>query len=186
MREHEPLLLDHIETPLGRFALVADTEGRLRAAGWSARHARMERMLGARQFVLTRNPGGLGDALRAYFAGDLGALDGLPVAFEGTDFQRAVWEALREIPCGATRSYTAIAQRIGRPNAVRAVGAANGANPVAVVVPCHRVIGASGSLTGYGGGLDRKRWLLAHEGGRTNSRRCRAQPHPGRRELPSQ
>jgi methylated-DNA-[protein]-cysteine S-methyltransferase len=109
------------------------------------------------------NPGGLTAALRAYFAGDLGAIDGLPVATGGTDFQRAVWAALREIPCGETRSYGELAQRIGHPTAVRAVGLANGANPVAVVVPCHRVIGADGSLTGYGAGIERKRWLLAHE-----------------------
>jgi methylated-DNA-[protein]-cysteine S-methyltransferase len=82
---------------------------------------------------------------------------------EGTDFQRTVWQALRRIPCGTTISYGELARRIGRPAAVRAVGLANGANPVGVVVPCHRVIGADGSLTGYGGGIERKRWLLAHE-----------------------
>ena len=88
----------------------------------------------------------------------------LPVVTAGTPFQRAVWAALRQIPVGTTLSYGALAERIGRKAAVRAVGAANGANPVAVVVPCHRVIGADGSLSGYGGGLERKRWLLAHEG----------------------
>ena len=82
----------------------------------------------------------------------------------GTPFQRAVWRALREIPCGETRSYGEIARRIGRPKAVRAVGLANGANPIGIVVPCHRVIGSNGTLTGYGGGIERKRWLLAHEG----------------------
>jgi methylated-DNA-[protein]-cysteine S-methyltransferase len=82
---------------------------------------------------------------------------------EGTDFQRAVWKALCTVPCGQTLSYGALARRIGRPKAVRAVGLANGANPIGIVVPCHRVIGADGTLTGYGGGLDRKRWLLAHE-----------------------
>jgi O-6-methylguanine DNA methyltransferase len=101
--------------------------------------------------------------LRAYFAGDLSALDGVPVAPSGTPFQLAVWAALRAIPVGETASYSDIARVIGRPSAVRAVGAANGANPIGIVVPCHRVIGRDGSLTGYAGGLDRKRWLLRHE-----------------------
>ena len=103
--------------------------------------------------------------LAAYFDGDLGALDGIPVALAcGTPFQRQVWLTLREIPAGVTWSYAELARRIGRPSAIRAVGAANGANPVPIVLPCHRVIGTNGSLVGYGGGLDRKRWLLAHEG----------------------
>ena len=104
--------------------------------------------------------------LRAYFAGDLAAIDGIPVAPAGTEFQRAVWLALRQIPAGQTWSYTQLAQVVGAPAAVRAVGAANGANPVPLVLPCHRVIGRDGRLVGYGGGLDRKRWLLAHEGAR--------------------
>lgn len=102
--------------------------------------------------------------LDAYFGGDLEVFD-LPLRLNGTSFQRRVWEALREIPYGATSSYGATARRIGRPNAVRAVGAANGHNPIAVIVPCHRVIGADGSLTGYGGGLERKRLLLDLERG---------------------
>jgi len=100
--------------------------------------------------------------LDEYFAGKRDDFD-LPLELDGTDFQRAVWKALTQIPFGQTRSYADIAKAIGRPNAVRAVGAANGANPVAVIVPCHRVIGSDGSLTGYGGGLPRKKWLLAHE-----------------------
>lgn len=112
-----------------------------------------------------RDPHGLSTALEAYFAGRLEAISGLPVAFEGTAFQRRVWHALLEIPCGQTCSYSDIAQRIGQPNAVRAVGLANGSNPIAIVVPCHRVIGQDGSLTGYGGGVERKRWLLEHEAG---------------------
>jgi len=109
------------------------------------------------------------DALRRYFGGDLAALDAVPAELNGTPFQKSVWQALRRIPPGATISYGELARRIGQPTSVRAVGAANGANPVAVIVPCHRVIGSNGTLTGYGGGLDRKRWLLAHEGvvGRT-------------------
>jgi O-6-methylguanine DNA methyltransferase len=103
-------------------------------------------------------------SLEAYFDGDLGAIDTLPVETGGTELQRSVWAALRAIPAGETRSYGALAAQIARPTAARAVGHANGANPVGVVVPCHRVIGADGSLTGYAGGIERKRWLLAHEG----------------------
>lgn len=102
-------------------------------------------------------------ALAAYFEGDLTALDGIERAAGGTPFQRAVWSALREIPAGETLSYGALAARVQSPRAVRAVGLANGANPIGIVVPCHRVIGADGAFTGYGGGLERKRWLLAHE-----------------------
>ena len=104
-------------------------------------------------------------ALLAYFEGDLNAVDELPTETNGTAFQRAVWTALRKIPAGRTVSYGALAAQIGNHKAVRAVGLANGANPIAIVVPCHRVIGANASLTGYGGGLHRKRWLLAHERG---------------------
>jgi methylated-DNA-[protein]-cysteine S-methyltransferase len=106
----------------------------------------------------------VGAALDRYFAGEIGALDAIPAELNGTPFQKSVWQALRRIPAGTTISYSELAKRIGEPSAVRAVGSANGANPVAVIVPCHRVIGSDGSLTGYGGGLDRKRWLLAHEG----------------------
>lgn len=105
------------------------------------------------------------DVLRAYFAGDVTAIDAIPIRFErGTPFQHEVWHALRAIPVGETISYAELARRVGRPSAFRAVGAANGQNPIAVVVPCHRVIAADGALGGYGGGIDRKRWLLAHEG----------------------
>jgi methylated-DNA-[protein]-cysteine S-methyltransferase len=109
------------------------------------------------------DPAGACGRLAAYFAGDLHALDGLAVDAGGTPFQRRVWAALREIPPGETISYQTLARRVGAPAAVRAVGAANGANPVGIVVPCHRVIGADGRLVGYAGGLDRKRWLLTHE-----------------------
>lgn len=102
--------------------------------------------------------------LERYFAGEISALDTVPVELNGTPFQKSVWQALRRIPGGTTISYAELAKRIGDPAAVRAVGTANGANPVAVIVPCHRVIGSDGRLTGYGGGLDRKQWLLQHEG----------------------
>jgi len=111
-----------------------------------------------------RDPAGASAALDYYFNGDLAALDRLQIEFYGTDFQRRVWTALRAIGAGRTASYLDIANTIGAPSAVRAVGAANGANPIPIVVPCHRIIGNSGALVGYGGGLDRKRWLLEHEG----------------------
>jgi methylated-DNA-[protein]-cysteine S-methyltransferase len=149
--------------------LVADHGGNLRALEWLDDEAEMRRRLqhqyGKNGFALepARNPSGLTDALQRYFAGELAAIDALPVKTAGTQFQREVWRALRSIPCGSTISYSQLAARIGRPAAVRAVGLANGSNPIAVVVPCHRVIGANGSLTGYGGGIERKRWLLEHE-----------------------
>lgn len=102
--------------------------------------------------------------LRAYFDGDRHAIDAIAVEPAGTPFQRRAWLALRDIPPGSTVTYRALAERIGRPAAVRAVGAANGANPIPVVLPCHRVVGSGGRLVGYGGGLDCKRWLLMHEG----------------------
>ncbi len=107
---------------------------------------------------------GIAAALDAYFRGDFQAIGDVPAKPAGTPFQTAVWSALRSIPLGETVSYGELARRVGRPRAVRAVGAANGRNPVSVVLPCHRVIGADGSLTGYGGGLARKAWLLEHEG----------------------
>ncbi|MFP2911360.1 methylated-DNA--[protein]-cysteine S-methyltransferase [Pyxidicoccus sp. 3LFB2] len=173
MAEPLPLRIDRTDTPIGELVIVADREGRLRAVDWTDYEARLLRLLrlhyGERGFVLEpeRNPGGLTQALRAWFSGDLGVIASLPVETGGTPFQRTVWAALRDIPCGTTVSYSELARRIGRPAAVRAVGLANGANPVGIVVPCHRVVGSNGALTGYGGGLERKRWLLAHEGGGT-------------------
>jgi methylated-DNA-[protein]-cysteine S-methyltransferase len=125
----------------------------------------LARHYGADNFSMIpdQNPFGLTNAIRAYFEGELEAIDTLPVATEGTSFQKSVWRALRDIPAGETISYGELANRIGKPAAVRAVGLANGANPIGIVVPCHRVIGANGSLTGYGGGIERKRWLLDHE-----------------------
>lgn len=112
---------------------------------------------------------GVAAQLREYFAGARTRFD-LPLAPRGTAFQRQVWEALRPIPHGMTTSYGAIAASIGRPTASRAVGAANGQNPIAIVVPCHRVVGSTGALTGYGGGMERKRWLLDHETAQRQSR----------------
>jgi methylated-DNA-[protein]-cysteine S-methyltransferase len=103
------------------------------------------------------------EQLEAYFAGELRTFD-LPLAPSGTAFQQKVWQALRDIPYGHTESYGALAKRIDAPKASRAVGMANGHNPISIIVPCHRVIGTNGNLTGYGGGMERKRWLLEHEG----------------------
>ncbi|HEY3888967.1 MAG TPA: methylated-DNA--[protein]-cysteine S-methyltransferase [Caulobacteraceae bacterium] len=161
-----------IATPIGVVVLLTDARGRVRALDWDDHAPRMRRLLRlhhGRDGVVLSDAGGPSSAraaLEAYFAGDLTALDGLEVETAGTPFQRTVWAALRRIPAGRTLSYGALAAQIGKPTAVRAVGLANGANPIGVVVPCHRVIGADGSLTGYGGGLRRKRWLLEHEGAR--------------------
>jgi methylated-DNA-[protein]-cysteine S-methyltransferase len=112
----------------------------------------------------TSDPFGLSDIVRDYFAGNLHAIDGLITDGGGTEFERQVWAELRRIPAGVTRSYGDIARTLGDINLSRAVGTANGRNPIAIVVPCHRVIGADGSMTGYGGGIARKEWLLRHEG----------------------
>ncbi len=165
------LFLDEIETPIGTMPVVVDSDGNIRVADFHDYSERMHRLLarhyGAEGCGFTLNRAPLPAAIRAaiegYFAGDLTAIDALPVATCGTDFQREVWAALRTIPAGTTMSYGALAAQIGRPAAVRAVGLANGANPIGVIVPCHRVIGANASLTGYGGGLHRKKWLLEHE-----------------------
>ncbi|MBB5316372.1 methylated-DNA--[protein]-cysteine S-methyltransferase [Tunturibacter empetritectus] len=168
---HEPLklLTDQLDTPIGEMILVADHDGNLRAIDWTDHTERLHNLLrrhyGRNGFTLepANNPSGLTNAIKRYFAGDLTAISTLPVQTAGTPFQREVWRALREIPHGTTTTYGQLAAQIGRPNAVRAVGLANGSNPIGVVVPCHRVIGSNGSLTGYGGGLERKRWLLNHE-----------------------
>ncbi len=169
-REKLDLLIDRIATPAGEMIVIADIDGNLRVIDWTEHEARMKQLLdqqyGKGTYTLTpaRNPGGLSSAMRRYFKGDRTVIDRLPVKTAGTPFQRSVWKALRKIKCGTTISYAELARRIGRPTAVRAVGLANGQNPVSVVVPCHRVIGSNGSLTGYGGGLPRKKWLLEHEG----------------------
>jgi methylated-DNA-[protein]-cysteine S-methyltransferase len=161
------LLIDRLPTPIGTLVIVTDRDGQLRAADWSDQEARMRRLL-ARcghdpALEPARDPGGCASAVDAYFRGELAMIDSLAVEAGGTPFQRAVWQALRAIPAGQTMSYAELARHISCPSAVRAVGHANGANPISVVVPCHRLIGTDGSLTGYGGGLERKRWLLAHE-----------------------
>ncbi|WP_309628814.1 methylated-DNA--[protein]-cysteine S-methyltransferase [Brevundimonas sp.] len=164
----ETLTLDRIATPVGEVLLVTDGDGAVRALDFADYQPRMMRLLGRHapdaDLIAGCAPEGVRSAVEAYFAGDARALDGLKVRTGGTVFQRAVWAALRAIPAGETRSYGQLAAAIGSPKAVRAAGLANGQNPIAVIVPCHRVIGANGTLTGYAGGLERKRWLLAHEG----------------------
>jgi methylated-DNA-[protein]-cysteine S-methyltransferase len=168
--------VERFNTPTGRMLIATDENHCLRAVDWEDHEPRLRRLLrryyGANAIRLREvlRPTAARCSLQAYFEGAMDALDELAVAINGTDFQRAVWEALRRIPVGHTISYGALAERIGRAGAERAVGLANGANPIAVVVPCHRVIGADASLTGYGGGLDRKRWLLEHEHRRCASR----------------
>ena len=173
-------LMDSLATPIGRLIYVCDRDGALRMVDWSDHEARALRLLGIHYGKLgytlaqQRDPFSLTTRLAAYFAGEIAVIDEIPTATAGTAFQREVWRALRTIPAGTTISYGQLAQRIGRPSAVRAVGLANGSNPIGVVVPCHRVIGANGSLTGYGGGLHRKQWLLAHERAHTASVRTSA------------
>ena len=151
--------------PCGELTVVTH-EGRLVGLGFADGDGSLRRSL-ARRFgvapVAGQAPKAITRALGAYFGGNLRALDDVAVDTGGTPFQQKVWRALRRIPAGKTVAYRDLARTIGAPDAVRAVGAANGANPVGIVVPCHRVIGADGSLTGYGGGLTRKRWLLQHE-----------------------
>jgi methylated-DNA-[protein]-cysteine S-methyltransferase len=162
--------LGSVATPLEP-ARFARRDGRLLAftfaAYWPTIAAALSRRLPG---VPTRGgaaPGALARALDAYFAGELASLDGLEIELIGTPFQRAVWTALRGVRAGETTTYGALARALGRPGASRAVGAANGANPLWLIVPCHRVIASDGALTGYAGGLHRKAWLLAHEKGRS-------------------
>lgn len=160
------LLLHRIRSPIGTVLLVSD-ETALRALEFEdyerRLHTLLRRQYGAYELVAEKGEGRFGENLSAYFAGEISALEGIPVQTGGTDFQRKVWAELRRIPAGRTVTYGQLAARIGRPEAVRAVGHANGANAVSIVVPCHRVVGANGALTGYGGGLARKEWLLRHE-----------------------
>lgn len=160
--------LDRLTTPIGTALLVIDADGVLRALDWEDYEQRMRELLrlhyGAVALSASRAPAAIRDALTGYFDGDLAQLATIEWRVAGTPFQRKVWEALAGIPAGTTLSYGALAAQLDMPKAVRAVGHANGANPISVVVPCHRLIGANGSLVKYGGGLPRKRWLLAHEG----------------------
>jgi methylated-DNA-[protein]-cysteine S-methyltransferase len=160
------LLIDGFDSPIGPVHVVSDGRS-LCALDFGEPAERLLPLLAVRfggaPLRDADDPLGLASRVRAWFTGDLSALDDVPVDGGGTPFQRRVWAALRTIPCGATTSYGELAARLGVPRASRAVGAANGRNPVAIAVPCHRVVGADGGLCGYAGGVERKRWLLAHE-----------------------
>jgi len=158
---------DRLTTPLGELLVVQDANCAIRAIEWAMCAERLTRHLARHHPAMSLAAGdGRGTVLASladYFAGELRAIDSLTVTASGTPFQHRVWQALRAIPCGTTLSYGALARQLGLPAAARAVGAANGANPVSVVQPCHRLVGHDGQLTGYAGGLTRKRWLLEHE-----------------------
>ena len=161
--------LDRLATPIGPLLIVTDEAQRLRGIEWEDHRPRLEKLMqryyDAEGFELRDavSPAPARRTLQAYFDGELDAIAGFETAKAGTDFQRLVWAGLRRIPAGQTLSYGELAAKLGRPKASRAVGLANGANPIPIVGPCHRVIGADKSLTGFGSGLPRKRWLLDHE-----------------------
>ena len=161
------LFIDRISSPIGAILLVSDGEA-LRALEFEDYEPRMHQLLrrhyGTYTLTPTTDPAGFGDRISDYLAGRFDALDAIPVRTGGTPFQRTIWAELRRIPVGTTTTYGRLAAMLGSPNASRAVGLANGSNPISIVVPCHRVIGSNGALAGYGGGLARKRWLLEHEG----------------------
>jgi methylated-DNA-[protein]-cysteine S-methyltransferase len=158
---------DRVPSAIGDILIVSDGAS-LVALDYAGYEARMNALLAKRygrfRLVDRADPLGASARTQAYLAGDFSAFDGLPVTTGGTDFQERCWRALREIPVGTVTTYGALAARMGRPKASRAVGYANSLNPVAIILACHRVIGQNRDLTGYAGGLDRKRWLLAHEG----------------------
>ena len=169
------LLRAEIPSPIGGVVLVTKDGTSSEVPGYALCAVefddcldRLDRHLRARfdryKLRSTSDPGGHSGRLQAYFKGDLGAIDDLPIDSGGTSFQQQVWQRLRSIPAGQTWRYGEMAQKLGRPDAPRAVGAANGRNPLSIVVPCHRLIGSTGKLTGYAGGLKRKQWLLEHEG----------------------
>ena len=162
--------LEEFESPIGTILLVSGG-GSVRALEFGGYEARLNRLLkahwgGEPAFGNGGDPTGFRSRMSDYFAGDLHALDALPVETAGTPFQESVWRALRQIPVGHTWTYGQLAGHIGKPRAVRAAGHANSLNPIGIIVPCHRVIGANSSLTGYAGGIERKQWLLQHEGAR--------------------
>lgn len=160
------LYQDEFDSPVGVVYVISDGVN-LRAVDFEGYESRMHRLLtrhyGQYRIHTANDPSGAVSRLKEYFAGDVAAIDHITVATNGTPFQKQVWAALRTIPAGSTVAYGTIACRIGRPSACRAVGLANGSNPIGIVVPCHRVIGANKALTGYGGGIERKQWLLEHE-----------------------
>jgi len=157
--------LTEVESPIGE-VIVAETVKGVCAVAFPGERTRMKALLEKRFGAVTfRKAEGRGAAdVRRYFRGDVAALDAIRVDTGGTEFQEKVWIALRAIPAGETRSYAELARAVGRPTAVRAVARANATNPVPIIVPCHRVVRTDGGIGGYGGGVQRKRWLLRHEG----------------------
>jgi methylated-DNA-[protein]-cysteine S-methyltransferase len=160
--------VEQFSTVTGTMLLLTDDDDCVRALDWEDYAPRMHQLLRLQYGPVRLDPRtGVSPARRAieaYYTGELASIDALPVKTGGTEFQREVWAALRTIPTGETTTYGRLAVKLGRPKAMRAVGMANGSNPISIIVPCHRVIGANASLTGYGGGIERKRWLLRHEG----------------------
>jgi methylated-DNA-[protein]-cysteine S-methyltransferase len=161
------LSIDRIESPLGTIVLITNGD-RLCALDFADYEQRMLGLLSKRyqsfELVEYINPHGFSSQIRDYLAGDYACIYDIAIDAGGTDFQQLVWQELRKIPIGKTITYGELATRVGKPTAARAVGMANSLNPIAIVVPCHRVIGAKSKLTGYAGGLARKQWLLTHEG----------------------
>ena len=164
------MILSHVESPLGVMLLATDEQHRARALEFAERRSRLHRKLreqyDAYELIEGPAPTAVADALQRYFAGELGALDNIEVATAGTELQERAWAALRHIPAGQTTTYGALGKSVGIDDWRAAVdmGVAVGANPIALIVPCHRVLGANGDLKGYAWGLHRKRWLLEHEG----------------------
>lgn len=163
------LAIETIETPIGAMLLAACPDGFLRAADFADCEARLvgllKRRLGKAAFSLEAGKvsADITKAMGAYFAGEIAAIDRIALKTDGTAFQQTVWHGLRDIAPGSPLAYGRMAERLGRPQSARAVGHANGANPFCVIIPCHRLVGADGALTGYSGGTNRKRWLLDHE-----------------------
>jgi methylated-DNA-[protein]-cysteine S-methyltransferase len=161
------LLIDRLPSPIGTIIIVSDGHS-LCALEFADYEERMLTLLKKRydslEFIETTDPQQFSSKINAYLAGDLQIVQNIPVNPGGTEFQQLVWQGLRTIPVGKTLSYGKLATQLGKPTAARAVGMANSLNPVAIVIPCHRVIGSKATLTGYAGGLERKQWLLQHEG----------------------
>lgn len=161
------LRLERLRSLIGEILLVTGPEGAVRALDFADYEPRMHRLLRRHYGTYHLEDGAalkaVTTAIHDYFKGHLQSLSDIPTETSGSDFQRRVWRALMKISAGTTQTYGELAKALGKPSASRAVGLANGANPIAIIVPCHRVIGANGKLTGYGGGLERKRWLLEHE-----------------------
>ncbi|MBL4801920.1 MAG: methylated-DNA--[protein]-cysteine S-methyltransferase [Emcibacter sp.] len=161
------LIIDYYDCKIGPLIMVFD-EGVLCALDFMDHKARCFRILTKsypnHRLDQQQDPFAFRTILNRYLTGEVSAFENIPVILKGTEFQQQVWQALHQIPAGHTVSYGDLARLIGRPKAVRALGHANSMNPIALVIPCHRVIGKDGTLTGYAGGLERKEWLLRHEG----------------------